>query len=48
MSWSSIANNQTISFTNLKDACTTGVFTEISTITASGEQVTKTDVRNIH
>ena len=44
MSWASIASNQTISFTNLKDACTTGVFTELVTITASSEQVTKTDV----
>ena len=44
MSWAGIASNQTISFTNLKDACTTGVFTEISTITASDEQVTATDV----
>lgn len=45
MSWASIASNQTISFTDLKDACTTGVFTEISTITASNQQVTKTDVQ---
>ena len=44
MSWASISSNQTISFTNLKDACTTGVFTELVTITASSEQVTKTDV----
>lgn len=44
MSWSSIANNQTISFTNLKDACATGVFTEIVTITNSNEQVTMADV----
>ena len=44
MSWASIASNQTISFTNLKDACTTGVFTEAVTITASNEQVTAADV----
>ena len=44
MSWASIANNQTISFTNLKDACTTGVFTEGVTIPTSNEQVTKADV----
>jgi hypothetical protein len=44
MSWASIASNQTISFTNLKDACATGVFTEIVTITPSLEQVTAADV----
>ena len=45
MSWASISSNQTISFTNLKDACTTGVFTEIVTITESLEQVTMADVQ---
>ena len=44
MSWASIANNQTISFTNLKDACATGVFTEAVTIPTSNEQVTAADV----
>ena len=45
MSWASISSSQTISFTNLKDACDTGVFTEIVTITASLEQVTMADVQ---
>jgi glycine cleavage system H lipoate-binding protein len=44
MSWASISSNQTISFTNLKDACATGQFTEIVTITNSNEQVTAADV----
>ena len=44
MSWASISSNQTISFTNLKDACATGVFTEAATIPTSNEQVTATDV----
>lgn len=44
MSWAGISSNQTISFTNLKDACTTGVFTEGVTIPTSNEQVTKADV----
>jgi len=44
MSWSGRANNQTVSFTDLKDAVDTGVFIGKSTITTSAEQVTKSDV----
>ena len=44
MSWAALASNQTISFTNLKDACATGVFTEAVTIPTSNEQVTAADV----
>lgn len=45
MSWASILNYQCVSFTNLKEACATGVFTEIATITNSNEQVTMADVQ---
>jgi hypothetical protein len=44
MSWSGLANNQTISFTNLKDAVDTGVFPSKAAITPSLEQVTVQDV----
>jgi len=43
MSWASIANNQTISFANLKDAVDTGVFLSKQTQSTSLEQITKTD-----
>lgn len=43
MSWSGIASNQTVSFTNLKDAVDTGVFIGKTAITPSLEQITKTD-----
>lgn len=44
MSWAGRANNQTVSFTDLKDAVDTGVFLGKTTITTSAEQVTKSDV----
>lgn len=44
MSWSGRASNQTVSFTDLKDAVDTGVFLGKTTITPSSEQVTKSDV----
>lgn len=44
MPWSSLANNQTVSFTNLKDAVDTGVFIAKTTVPTSNEQVTKSDV----
>jgi len=44
MAWVDRANNQTVSFTDLKDAVDTGVFLGKSTITPSDEQVTKSDV----
>ena len=43
MSWASIANNQTVSFSNLKDAVDTSVFLSKTTQTVSNEQVTKAD-----
>lgn len=43
MSWAGIASNQTISFNNLQDAVTTGVFTLKNTIPVSTEQITKAD-----
>lgn len=44
MSWAGRASNQTVSFTDLKDAVDTGVFLGKTTITTSNEQVTKSDV----
>lgn len=44
MAWADRANNQTISFTDLKDAVDTGVILGKTTITPSNEQVTKSDV----
>lgn len=41
MSFSGLAANQTISYTNLQDAVTNGVFTLTSTITTSGRESTK-------
>jgi hypothetical protein len=43
MSWAGLANNQTVSFTNLKDAVDTNVFIAKTTQTTSNEQVTKAD-----
>jgi hypothetical protein len=43
MPWSTLASNQTVSFTNLLDAVNTGVFQQKATITASDEQITKAD-----
>ena len=43
MSWAGIANNQTVSFSNLKDAVDTSVFLAKTTQTVSDEQVTKAD-----
>jgi hypothetical protein len=43
MPWNDLANNQTISFTNLKDAVDTGVFASKTTVPVSNEQITKTD-----
>lgn len=41
MSWAALANNQCISFNNLQNAVTTGVFTLKNTIPVSTEQITK-------
>jgi hypothetical protein len=43
MSWASLANNQTISFTNLKDGVNTGVLSQKAAIPTSNEQITKSD-----
>lgn len=43
MSWAGIANNQTISFNNLKNAVDTSVLVAKTTIPTSDEQITKTD-----
>lgn len=43
MSWASIANNQTVSFSNLANAVANGVFTPKAGIPDSNEQITKAD-----
>jgi hypothetical protein len=43
MPWDDLANNQTISFTNLKDAVDTGVFSPKTTVPVSNEQITKSE-----
>lgn len=43
MSWAGLSNNQTVSFNNLQNAVSTGVFTAKTSIPASNEQITKTD-----
>ena len=43
MSWAGIASNQTVSFNNLQNAVSTGVFTQKNAIPASNEQITKAD-----
>lgn len=46
MSWAGIANNQTVSFANLKDAVDNGIFYSKQTQSTSNEQITKTDAGN--
>lgn len=46
MSWAGIANNQCVSFANLKDAVDTGVFISKTTQSTSLEQITKDDANN--
>jgi hypothetical protein len=41
MSWEGLANNQTVSFTNLKDAVDTGVLSPKITVPVSNEQINK-------
>jgi hypothetical protein len=43
MPWNDLANNQTISFTNLKDAVDIGVLSQKAAIPTSNEQITKSD-----
>jgi hypothetical protein len=43
MAWNDLASNQTVSFTNLQDAVSTGVFLAKTSVPSSSEQVTKTD-----
>jgi hypothetical protein len=43
MGWYTIANNQTVSFTNLADAVAQGVFVQKTGIPDSNEQITKAD-----
>jgi hypothetical protein len=43
MPWNTLASNQTVSFTNLKDAVTNGYFVALATIPTSQEQITKSD-----
>jgi hypothetical protein len=44
MPWNDLANNQTVSFTNLKDAVDLGYFSPKGSIPISNEQTTKDDV----
>lgn len=41
--WAGTANNETVSFTNLKNAVDTGYFYALATIATSNEQITKAD-----
>jgi len=43
MSWSSLANNQTVSCSNLQDAVNNGVFTLKNTIPVSNKQINKSE-----
>jgi hypothetical protein len=43
MSWAGLANNQTISFNNLKNGVDTGVLSQKAAIPISNEQITKDD-----
>jgi hypothetical protein len=43
MSWAGLANNQTISFNNLQNAVSNGIFVAKTTIPTSSEQITKAD-----
>ena len=43
MSWATVANNQTVSFSNLADAVANGYFVQKAAIPDSNEQITKAD-----
>jgi hypothetical protein len=43
MSWAGLANNQTVSFNNLQNAVSSGIFVAKTTIPTSNEQITKAD-----
>lgn len=43
MPWNTLLNKQTISFSNLANAVSTGVFTQKEAIPSSNEQITKAD-----
>lgn len=43
MSWVGIANNQTVSFSNLQDAITNGYFIQKASFSSTSEQITKSD-----
>ena len=43
MSWSALANNQTVSCNNLQDAVNNGVFTLQNTIPVSNKQINKSE-----
>lgn len=43
MAYSSVANNQTVSLDNLKDAVTSGIFLQLTTIPTGNKQVTKSE-----
>jgi len=43
MSWAGLANNQTVSFNNLQNAVSNGIFVAKTTIPTSTEQITKAD-----
>jgi hypothetical protein len=43
MSWAGLANNQTISFNNLQNAVSSGIFVAKTTIPTSNQQITKAD-----
>ena len=43
MPWNTLANNQIVSFNNLRDAVATGQFTALANIPISDEEITKTD-----
>jgi hypothetical protein len=43
MSWAGLANNQTVSFSNLQNAVSSGIFVAKTTIPTSTEQITKAD-----
>lgn len=43
MSWTGIANNQCVSFSNLQDAINNGYFVQKASFSSTNEQITKTD-----
>lgn len=47
MSWAGTAANETVSFTDLLDAVTTGYFDALATITPSLEQINKSDASSL-